>query len=420
MKKTITLLLLALLLWSCNVEELSDSNSSQQEQQVSLSGKIYKFVAKDYSIGDGINPYTFETEYFYDDNGNLVKELNNRYDDKGTLTGNCITERQYVEDRVSKEEISYYENGVLSNYESIEYNEYNYEVKKISHCYINGVFDSLSSWTYEYTYEGTYLKSLKSYGYINENTTFLRFHSYGNKEELNETGYLDYYNQDGTIDYSKSSKVELFYNSNDKLIERKIYKYDENNTLYLETDYKCEYDNNLNETMYYFANYDITGEILSIDCIKIEYEYDSNNNILSKTNYSEDEKGNKEKKAKVEYTYDSNNNVLTFVSYTYKNNIARKDKEDIYVYDENDNVIEHTDITYTEAHGYNIKSTYIYTYQHDGNNNLISEKQGKNENNYSLKERTYNENGDILTVTYIACQKGVEKIYYTENYYYYE
>ena len=130
MKKTITLLLLALLLGSCNVEELSDSNSSQQEQQVSLSGKIYKFVAKDYSIGDGINPYTVETEYFYDDNGNLVKELNNRYDDKGTLTGNCITERQYVEDRVSKEEISYYENGVLSNYESIEYNEYNYEVKK--------------------------------------------------------------------------------------------------------------------------------------------------------------------------------------------------------------------------------------------------------------------------------------------------
>ena len=62
MKKTITLLLLALLLGSCNVEELSDSNSSQQEQQVSLSGKIYKFVAKDYSIGDGINPYTVETE----------------------------------------------------------------------------------------------------------------------------------------------------------------------------------------------------------------------------------------------------------------------------------------------------------------------------------------------------------------------
>ena len=335
------------------------------------------------------------TEYTYDINGNLIKEVN-------TDTG-YILRYQYTPLKQLSKTIDNMDKVVIQKHDILG-KEIENTVRKIDGS--NSIttkkeYDNLSNvikeidgngnvTTYEYNASSDKIKEINAKG----QTTTYEYDK--NNNLLKETDYL-------------GNTLKYIYDKLDRLTE-KIDQFD--NTIE-----KLEYDN-------------LGRQIKSINanCDVIEYTYDANDNILTKKDeegntetYEYDKLNNKtkyiDKNQNVTlYEYDNKNNLVkvknalnetTIYTYDNKGNILTQKDANLstikYIYDVSGNEIKKIDQLENEdsktyypnglLHTFTTNNGDIFTYEYDVHGRLISENVGDDVTTYE-----YDNNGNKTTI----------------------
>lgn len=434
MKNNIFLLGLTLLLVSCNVNNPSENNSidpsiENSKEEVSpteeaspdlsyLSGKLNSSESIHY-FGDG-SYQTTKMQYYYYEAGDVSKTESTIIDESGNILRTINSEYEYKDGYLSKKIESIYIDNDLSEY---IYKEFDSNENLIRIQYLIYVDEqTLDNFSYERFYEydnENILIKIVDYRYLDIDTKY----KYGegtfkingqNREEI-----TNYYNADGTMKYDQSCVYQLSLNDNNDILDYKVFKYNDNNELYLYSNSYYEYDEHYNQTLVGVLLYDKNGELGYTRETYTSYEYDENSNVIKSEKYEYDENNSKINVNISEYEYDSNNNVVDAKYYKVnEEGITYLTQASEYEYDENGNYTKNIYTNYDEQGNVTHTSTVISEY--DENNNCIYYKHIQNNDSYSYQISKYDENNNLIEYSSYDYRDGEEKLSSYTQYIYFE
>ena len=385
MKKNIFLLGISLLLVSCNVNNPTENNSidpsiENSKEEVSsteenpdlsyLSGKLNSSESRDY-FSDG-SYQTIKTQYYYYETGEVSKVEATHINTTGASAIICNEyQYEYKDGYLSKKIESIYIDNDLSDYIYKEFDS-NENLIRIQHLiYVDEqTLDNFSyERFYEYDNENNLIKRV-AYRYLDIDTKYKRFEEIFKINGQNREEIVNYYNVDGTMKYDESCVYKLSLNDNNDILDNKVFKYNDNNELYLDSNSYYEYDEHYNEILVGVLLYDKNGELGYTRENYTSYEYDENSNVIKSEKYEYDENNSKINVNIYEYEYYSNNNVVDAKHYKVnEEGITYLTLTSEYEYDENGNYTKKINTNYDEKGNVTYTSTVISEY--DENNNLI-------------------------------------------------
>ncbi len=387
----------------------------------------------DYTTGELSTTYTEYTAREYDENGNVTyseeyyidegkKEIivceENTYDENGNL----IHEKWYnTEDNYYDTEFVYDENGFLVK--EIEKRSYGVNVTEYT---VNEKGDALTTkitFNYDGKENGSVITSEFEtvYEYDEEGRQTKVVNTYSNDTSTSKE-YV--YNEQGDI--IKQTEIDIEGKVNDSRFE---YEYFENGKVRKETNIlnrfgkssmRSEYDEHGNAVREYTdeneRTYEYTYNEQGLIATKLqtldgqqmfEYTYDANGNIIKEIRYNPK---TPDDKIEYTYTYDDKNNRTT---YSVTNNGITDTDKFTYVYDEAGRMLEKTTVTYTGSEN---KTTYEY----DANGNQIKVSWiDKDGNIGGYIEHTYDEDNNLIKTVRLYSDRDNE-MPYTVNYTYNE
>lgn len=348
-----------------------------------------------------INKYlAYEDEYEYGEDGTPLKL-------KSTL---------FYEQEPEVGELPY--DGEVHYVEELEYDEYGNRTKSLStypHENQDGS-DKISGYIYDYEYdaEGRITEEVSQMQGRKEDGSmfdpFVSSHEYDERGNRIRTASR-HISEDGTESEAGGHTIDYEYDSNDRLVKKTFFRFDNGETYTDEYTYDagghltrlvCEDMMDVGGVTTVENTYDANGNIVRMmkdvynergngehDIREVEREYDTNGNIVRETSVYPD---GDTRMAELEY--DERGNIIRSI-YTGDTGILREESaeensetrmvEFEYEYDEKDNLIRETGIDST---GYRDTSEYAY----DVNGNLIGEtRYNSNANHVTIYRYEYTE-----------------------------